>query len=602
MASQMVNKLKFIQRQYGNPYVTAYTILALVGRFPLFQPRPPNFVAGRRFGQYDDGKEGLIQHVQDATLELRRFKIALEKFIADAARYKVMAEEMEARGEVSRAKAVRSLAFRIYARSPDIFRLENWHLYANLSNIERENIKTVDFLQDRAAGEAELARVVKNSLDQKYMEEAYQKILDVSDTYTNAFGRKELFGYEVRQRRAYGLYAGEFLSLDIRGELFDWIYRIHDERRPPQEGEPVDQTRPHQFGWAQGEKDIYTRLVAWIARELNKWMRSGAPLVVSDESVLYRRARQALLTSYGARKNLDDYRDPDNVEEVEKFLTAVVETGRDPRYGNVIESDGRLLPPRMALLHYAMRTVDLRTASEGLHPMLPLQVDKLSLIVDWVRATRPNILAMSLDDAYEAQWEWHIENAIEEQKKAREERRRQAPPTEPAFEMGGWKFFPLTKREHLRDEGCEQGICVGRTDMHYWRGVQNGTVKIFSVRKDGWDGERAATLEFQPRMHQVFETVPATTAVRERYGVSKTQVFGPRQDVWTLVQARGRFNADVESALNEPIRQFLVSAGYRSTVEPWQQMLEGRGSAQSNRGPLGGFIAGFGRGQRRALR
>ena len=122
----------------------------------------------------------------------------------------------------------------------------------------------------------------------------------------------------------------------------------------------------------------------------------------------------------------------------------------------------------------------------------------------------------------------------------------------------------------MKAEGCDQGICVGRTDMGYWHRVLAGTSMIFSGRNDD----------------KTFATIEVN-----KY----PDFFGNGKPKMVIVQVRGRFNRNVvDPEQIKAIEKFARAMNYDSTVDPWEFRLKFKDNDATAPG-LSGFVRAFGR-------
>ena len=207
----------------------------------------------------------------------------------------------------------------------------------------------------------------------------------------------------------------------------------------------------------------------------------------------------------------------------------------------------------------------LGIAAERRHPLR--RIENLRLIADWVRGARPNIMSYSLEQAAVAEDAWHKEEAEKERLKAAKAAKESY--GDPVFSYGGYNFYDLKTKDQLKAEGCIQGICVGRSDQNYWKRVESGRTKIYSMRQ----GERGVA------------TVEVTVNHPADFYASGT-----------VVQVRGRFNQKVtDPAEIKALEKFMRKMRYESIVEPWDFRLK---FADKPSAPgLSGFVRVFGRGR-----
>lgn len=286
----------------------------------------------------------------------------------------------------------------------------------------------------------------------------------------------------------------EFDSIDANVPFNDrWIVKLRFYDKLP------FGFRYEWFGRELGGLGRFTDLVKWVAKEVNRWIRAGAPRTIT--------------------------------------LQGGVEVERHP-------------------MHFFM--------------------GDLNEIHDWfiVARPRPDIMRMTMEQVSRAQVEWHNQMRIQEEERVAQMREAERAQLRAALNIPaihstrGYELYPLKTKEQLKAQGCDQGICVGRTNMPYWRGVQAGTTEIYGVRKDG---RIIATMEAR------IYTESGASGPAGRYG--------------TFVQIKGPNNADIED-LDDiyAIRAFARWLGYRLEAEPFDTMFEHEAVDG-----LSGFVARFGR-------
>lgn len=233
------------------------------------------------------------------------------------------------------------------------------------------------------------------------------------------------------------------------------------------------------------------------------------------------------------------------------------------------------------------RTMTLQGGVEvDQHPLYVALTD-LDDIRDWFIAARPrpDIMRMTMEQVSRAQIGWHNQMRIQEEERIaqmrEEERKRVAEALKvPAIAVhGNYTLHKLTTRDQLKAEGCEQGICVGRSNMPYWRGVQAGTTEIYSVRNKLLEG-----VGIVATMEAAIGDAPWGAPGRYTAG-------GTTKKTGTIVQIKGYENADIEDRNDiNAIRYFAKWLGYDVAVDmagmEFDEPLDG----------VRGFVARFGRG------